>query len=106
MKVNAEQIKKGLTNYIDEEIANKSNGLRQFVVYMAIPMIRRNAEELMNKYADNPLFNGFIDGDEVELDEVYDMAKEAMRKTGKVEISGILFDDGDLDKLYEHIKRS
>ena len=48
----------------------------------------------------------FVDENTINLDQIYNSAKTAIRKTGQIEYSGILFNETDIDKLYSYIKNT
>ena len=46
---------------------------------------------------------GIKDAEGIELDKLYEVAKQEVEKEGKVEVAGILFDASDIEKLYQEI---
>lgn len=46
---------------------------------------------------------GIKDAEGIELDKLYEVAKQEVQKEGKVEVAGILFDANDVEKLYQEI---
>ena len=40
----------------------------------------------------------------IDLDVLYSAAKQGIQKSGKFEYKGIIFDETDVDKLYQYIK--
>ena len=107
MYVLIKQIQYGITNYIEQEIASKAVGIKKFMVYFMIPNINDKIPELLNKFKDNDVFKSyFTDDNMINLDQLYNSAKSAIRKTGQIEYSGILFNETDIDKLYSYIKNT
>lgn len=107
MTVTLEQIQAGIVKYIDVEIAPKANGLTKFAVYFFVPSLPKMINNKFNEYKSNPLFTDLFDENgNVELDEIYARAKEAMKHSGKVLIPQINYfiDEHDIDILYNLIK--
>ena len=99
------RVQLGLTNYAEQELASKATGITKFMMYFLLPQIPVKATKLINQWKTNPLFEDlFGENDMVDIDQFYNRAKEAMFKSGQVEMSGIIFNETDLDKLYAHIK--
>jgi actin-related protein len=46
----------------------------------------------------------FDENGNIHLDEVYNTAKTAIRKSGQIQMFGIIFSESDVDKLYSFIK--
>lgn len=105
MTANIEQIQNGAINFIEKEIAQKAVGLKKFGVYFFMPIIKTkvagyllNAKELMPEL--------FDENNNVNVDKVYNMAKEAIKKSGQFEYLGIIFNETDIDKLYGYIRQT
>ena len=105
MTANIEQIQNGVINFIEKEIASKAVGLKKFGVYFFMPIIKTkvagyllNAKELMPEL--------FDENNNVNVDKVYNMAKEAIKKSGQFEYLGIIFNETDVDKLYSYIRQT
>ena len=107
MNISIRQFQKGVVNYIEQEIASKAVGLRKFMVYFIIPSINDKIPDLLTKFKSNDIFNNyFVDDNTINLDEMYNSAKTAIRQTGQIEYLGILFNETDVDKLYSYIKNT
>ena len=105
MFVNVEQIQLGVNRYIENEIANKATGFNKFVVCFVSPLATRKVAQYINTLADNPLMSDMFDGNHnVNLDEVYRMAKDAIQKSGQFVLLGMVFNETDIDKLYNYIR--
>ena len=85
-------IKKLEEDNFNKQIANEQEReqkqLKNFVVYVSA-RIKKNY--------DNKSFN-------INLDELYNDAKNAAKKTGKFNLSGIIFSEDDFVKMYDYIK--
>lgn len=102
--VNLEQIKLGVISFIDKELGEKSTGGKKFLIYFISPIM---IESWVNKYsAKLKSFTPelFDENNNVDLDRLYNMAKNAIRRSGQFEFMGIIFNETDLDKLFAHIK--
>lgn len=107
MLVNVQQVQHGLLNYVENEIAKKATGLTKFGVYFIMPKLSTNAINLINSFKENPMFKDMFDNNgNIELDSVYNSAKEAIKKSGQFEMYGIIFNETDIDKLYNYIKNT
>jgi hypothetical protein len=105
MFVNTEQIQLGATNFIENEIAKKAVGANKFIIYFAMPILSKKISQYVNSFATNPLTNDLFDENHnVDIDTLYNMAKDAVRKSGQFVYMGIVFNESDIDKLYNYIK--
>lgn len=103
MMVNLEQVQMGIANFVDREIGAKATGLKKFGVYFLIPTIKKTVSDYILK------LKGFIpdlfdENNNIDLDGFYNIAKEAIRKSGQFELMGVIFNETDIDKLYSYIK--
>ena len=107
MYVSVEQVKVGIANFVEYEIANKAVGFQKFMTYFAIPIIVKNVEGYAKSFSSNPVAVGFFDEHgNVKLDELYNMAKASVKKSGQFTIYGVIFGETDIDKLYNHIRNA
>ena len=54
-----------------------------------------------------PMFPELVDSkNNVDLDALYNHGKSAIQKSGQFEFMGIIFNETDVDKLYDYIKRA
>ena len=105
MTATIEQVKQGIIKFIDLEIGSKATGFTKFSVYFMLPKISNMVSDLIVQYKDNPLFKDYLTKDgNIKLDELYNSAKTAISKTGQFTMYGIIFNETDIDKLYEYIK--
>jgi hypothetical protein len=104
MFVSADQIQNGVINFVEQEIAAKATGVTKFATYMVMPRIHKMVESYVTSFAENPITKDLFDENRyVNIDEIYEMAKTAMRKAGQITFSGIIFNENDIEKLYAHI---
>lgn len=107
MLVNIQQIQRGVINYVENEIAKKATGLTKFGVYFIMPKLANNTAGLITSLKNNIMFKDiFDDNGNIELDSVYNSSKEAIKKSGQFEMYGIIFNETDIDKLYNYIKNT
>jgi hypothetical protein len=105
MFVNTEQIQIGVTNFIDIEIGKKAVGVNKFVTYMAIPIINKKITQYLEELSNNPLTKDMFDENHnLDLDKVYNISKDAIKKSGQFVLYGVVFNETDLDKLYNFIR--
>ena len=104
MFANKEQILIGVTNYIDEEIAKKAVGANKFFVYFAMPIMNKKINKYIDDFSKNEMTKDMFDiNGNVDIDIIYNMAKDAVRKSGQFTLYGIIFNETDIDKLHTYI---
>lgn len=105
MYINKEQIQIGVSNFIENEIGKKAVGFNKFATYFALPIINKKVVNYIDSFAKNPLTKDMFDENQnVNVDEVYNMAKNAIQKSGQFVYFGIVFNETDIDKLYSYIR--
>lgn len=102
--VTVEQIQRGVKNYVDAEIGSKATGFRKFGVYFMLPSIDKYTAKYVNQFK-NIMPDAFDENGNVNIDDVYNCAKSAIRKSGSFELMCIIFNEADIDKLYTYIKK-
>lgn len=103
MMVNFEQIQNGVANFVDRELGAKAVGLKKFGVYFFLPIIKNKVSGYLLKIKEfTPEL--FDENNNIDLDKFYNMAKEAIKRSGQFELYGVIFNETDVDKLYTHIK--
>lgn len=107
MTVTIQQIQTGVTQFIEQEIAQKAVGFKKFTVYFMLPQVVNKVPGLIESYRSNQLFADlFNETGNVDLDKLYNMAKVAIAKSGQIELAGIIFNETDVDKLYSYIRNT
>ena len=105
MFVNIERVQIGLMNFIEEEIAKKAVGANKFITYMAMPIIQKKVEKTILSFSENELTKDMFDENHnIDIDVVYNMAKNAIRKSGQFSVYGVILNETDIDKLYAYIR--
>jgi hypothetical protein len=105
MFVNTEQVQLGVSNYVENEICKKAVGVNKFITYMAMPIINKKIAHYINDLSSNELISELFDENKnIELDTIYNMAKNAIKKSGQFVMYGIVFNETDIDKLYNYIR--
>lgn len=103
MKLN--ELEMGILKYIDMEIAPKMNNLSKFMLYTTSFLVAPKLEKIVGNNIAMLQQLELIDNDgNIDLDNVYKACKNAMAKTGNVEFKGIVFNENDVDMLYNYIK--
>jgi hypothetical protein len=107
MIVNIQQIERGVQKYVEMEIAQKAVGLQKFATYFLIPQIPKKVEELFSKHKDGIIIKDFLDENaNIDIDRLYNDSKQAIQRSGQFEMFGIVFNEMDIDKLYDYIKKT
>lgn len=104
MFANKEQILIGTTNYIEEEIAKKAIGANKFFTYFSMPIINKKINKYIDDFSQNEMTKDMFDENQnANIDTIYNMAKDAVRKSGPFTLYGIIFNETDIDKLHTYI---
>jgi hypothetical protein len=105
MYVTIEQVKIGAMNFMDREIASKAVGAQKFFTYMAMPIIGKKIENYAVSFSQSPATADFFnENGSVNIDEIYNMAKTAVQKSGQFSVYGVILGETDIDKIYNYIK--
>jgi hypothetical protein len=105
--ITIQQIERGIQRYVENEIAQKAVGVQKFATYFLLPQIPKKFEELYTKYKDGMIIKDFFDENgNVDLEQLYNSAKSAIQRSGQFEMFGLIFNETDVDKLYDYIKRT
>ena len=105
MFVNKDQIQNGIARYIDAEICGKATGVTKFATYFAMPIVIKKSNKFIDDFSINELTKDLFDANKnLNIDEVYNMAKNAVQKSGQFTYMGMIFNETDIDKLYNYIK--
>jgi len=104
-----EQVQRGVSAFVENEIGRRSIGLMKFSVYFMLPALPKIILNKLQSLLTLPGFDDIFDSaGNVQLDAAYARAKEAMNKIGKLELSQyhITMESADLDTLYNYIKNA
>ena len=105
MLVTIQQIQIGATNFIEKEIASKAVGFQKFATYFMMPKINKAIYDYIVRIKENPMAKDFFsENGSVDLDEVYNLSKQAIQKSGQFTVYGVILGETDIDKMYEYIK--
>ena len=105
MFVNTEQVEIGVISFIENEIASKAVGFQKFAVYFVLPKVKKVIDHYMHEFKTNPIVSDmFNENGDVDVDELYNLAKQAVRKSGQFSFYGVIFNETDIDKLYNYIR--
>lgn len=107
MFVNTEKLQLGTVNFVENEIGKKAVGFNKFMVYFSLPIITKKINEYVNTFSDNELTKDMFDENKnVDIDKLYNMSKDAIRKSGQFVLYNVVFNENDIDKLYNYIRQS
>lgn len=101
--VNLEQIQMGILGFVEKEIASKATGFKKFGIYFMMPTIKKSVVDYLVKMK-SFMPDLFDENGNVDLDQFYNLAKDAIKKSGQFEFMGVIFNETDIDKLYSYIK--
>lgn len=102
MKATKQEIKMGIKRYVDKELSPQLHGAKGVGIRILLAV---GIDGVAEKYLEHPMLEtiGIKDVEGIELDKLYEVAKQEVEKEGKVEVAGILFDASDVEKLYQEI---
>lgn len=103
MTVNTEQIQRGITSYVENEIASKATGLKKFMIFFMLPSMQKTVADYVGTMK-KMLPDLFDENGNADIDRIYNLAKVAIQKSGQIEYLGIIFNESDIDSIYVHIK--
>lgn len=104
-----EQVQRGVSTFVENEIGRRSTGLMKFSVYFMLPALPKIVANKIQSLLDTPGFDDMFDtAGNVQLEAVYARAKDAMSKIGKLELPQyhLTMEAQDLDTLYTYIKNA
>ena len=104
MTISIDKAQTAIMSYIENEIAKKATGVTKFATYFVVGRMQTKFPEIVHSLQGNPIVSAmgiFDDHGNVRVDEVYNAARMAMEKTGSVSVMGIIFNQADVDKLYQ-----
>lgn len=105
MNVSKEQVEQGIVKFIENEIGNKATGITKFATFFALPIVTKKAGQIIDSFAENEITKDFFDNNKnINIDEVYNMAKSAIQRSGQFTWLGMIFSESDIDKLYNYIR--
>jgi hypothetical protein len=106
MYVNTEQVQNGVANFIEQELASKAVGFQKFAIYFALPRVNKVVANYMHQLKGNPIMSDmFNENGDVDIDELYNTAKQAVRKSGQFTVYGVILNESDIDRMYNYIAR-
>lgn len=92
MTLSINEVEERVLKYIDNEIGSKAVGLQKFMTYFVTFTYKNKIKALADA-------NGNID-----IDTLYTNAKEAVRRTGQFTVANIIFNETDIDILYNYLR--
>ena len=97
-----DRIRRGAMSYITAEILPIMDPGKSILVAALAPRV---LEANLKKYTqlDWLAGTGLVDGDAVDVDEVYKLVKASSAGKWPIELFGVRFNESDLDKLYRHL---
>lgn len=108
MKLPVARIGAVIAQWIDTELLPKAVGWQKVATIMVALGIVRRADSFLVPYMPLLIALGYADTDNnIDIDAVYDAAKEAFSKTGKITIAGgVIIGPDDIDQLLAIAKAS
>ena len=102
MVASIEQVQRGVREYVEREIASQAVGFKKFAVYFILPQLDKYTSDYLTKL--HAIMPEMFDGtNNIHLNAFYNNAKAAIKQTGTFEFMGIIFNETDIDKLYNYI---
>ena len=105
MMTGLEQIRRGAMTYVSRELAPlMSTGKGILLEALAPSVIDANLKRYISK--DWLTGTGFVEGNTVNIDELYRLIKVSASSKWPIELMGFKFNEADLDKLINYIRES
>ena len=99
-KISGQNLGAAFGQFLEQELVPQADGLRKVMLYMAIPVVGTQAQQMFDKYKPAlSALGALTDDGMIDLDVLYPRLKDAVHKAGKVPVMGIIFDESDVDKL-------
>lgn len=95
-----------IVSFVEQDLLPKgSNSQRWLTVFIVTGMVKQ-VEVIVEQHKNTLKMIGVLnDQNEVNVEELRDLALEAFSKSGPVEIGGIVFDKEDVPTIYEIAKK-
>lgn len=108
MLVTKESTIRGIKTYISREIANRTSGLTQFVIYFIMPSLDKKIGSMYDSLLADELFSDLFCDGKLDLDVTKERASQAMDASGgklKIAAAGLEINlkHDDIDLLYGYI---
>lgn len=105
-KISGSNLGVAMGRYLEQELIPKSDGIRKVMLYMAIPVMGTQAQQMLEQYKPAIKALGAMTEDGmIDLDVLYPRLKDAVHRAGKVPVMGVIFDETDVDKLHAIAKQ-
>lgn len=107
MKINTEQLQRAIMQYFDTEIVAKATGFKKFTMGLIAELYRPKINSIITGLANSPFIkmSDIVDENNlIDIDHLYNAAKESIKKSGQFILYDIIFNESDIDKLYNIIQ--
>lgn len=105
-KISGQNLGVAMGKYLEQELIPQSDGIRKVVLYMAIPVLGSQAQQMIEQYKPAiKALGAMTDDGMIDLDVLYPRLKDAVHRAGKVPVMGVIFDETDVDKLHAIAKQ-
>lgn len=98
-----QQVERGVALFIDREMVPVMPKAKGIAFAAFAPMV---VKAKIKEYAPLVQTMGLLDGENINVDEVYRAFKEKAHGKWPIEVLGFKFSEEDLDKLYRTIKEA
>lgn len=96
MTLSINEVEERVLKYIDNEIGSKAVGLQKFMTYFVTFTYKNKIKDYITTLADA--------AGNIDIDTLYTNAKEAVRRTGQFTVANIIFNETDIDILYNYLR--
>lgn len=100
-----QDIKLGIIDYIDSEIAAKAQGIMKWGIYSFGVIFGLKGDQIIERSLPVLGYFDLTNGNDIDIDTLYKGAKEGIKKSGSFTWNGIIFDDKDIEKLFTFIRK-
>lgn len=95
-----------IVSFVEQDLLPKGTNPQRWLTVFVVTGMVKQAQVLVEQHKDTLKMIGVLnDQNEVNVEELRDLALEAFSKSGPVEIAGIIFDKEDVPVMYEIAKK-
>jgi hypothetical protein len=111
MKINEPQLYLSINEFIDREIMPLGANMdltNQFIFGFKMGIVKRKIQSVIGNYIHNnaaKMLEIIDENGNIDVDIIYQSARDVMSQMKQLEVAGITFKDTDLQKLYSIMQR-
>lgn len=106
MMASKEQVKTAVQLFVDRDLMGKGTTSQKFMTFMAANLLLNRIDNMWPTITNNgtAAVLGLVDEDgRVDAGALLASAKEAMKKTGAINLAGIIFSENDINSFENYL---